>query len=181
MKTYVALLRGINVGGKTSLPMKELVSILEDLDCRNVRTYIQSGNAVFQNSEKVPDRLSKKIRAAIKDRCGLEPQVLLLRPGELQQAVDSNPFPAAESKPTTLHVNFLAKAPAKPDLPALDRLKNASEQFELKDRCFYLHAPDGIGRSKLATGAERLLGVPMTGRNWRTVMKLMEIVKQASG
>ena len=178
MKTYIALFRGLNVGGNSILPMKELVAQLEDIGLRNVRTYIQSGNAVFQSEEEEASLLSNKIRAAIRNRRGFEPQVLLLEPEEIEKAVESNPFPEAESEPKTLHAYFLASMPKNPDLDALEGIKSERERFVLKDGIFYLHAPDGIGRSKLAANAEKLLGVSATARNWRTVRKLMEMAKQ---
>jgi len=177
MKTYIALFRGINVGGNNVLPMKNLVAILENLGSRNVKTYIQSGNAVFQNEEENPALLSNRIRAAIKKSHGFEPQVFLLEPEEMRKAVESNPFPEAESAPKTLHVYFLASIPTNPDLGALERTKSDHERFVLEDGVFYLHAPEGIGRSKLAASAEKLLGVATTGRNWRTVCKILAMVK----
>src|ERR671917_2625607 len=175
MKTYIALFRGINVGGNNVLPMKELVALLENLGSQNVKTYIQSGNAVFQNEEEDASLLSNRIRAAIKNSHGFEPQVLLLEPEEIEKAVESNPFPEAESEPKTLHAHFLASTPKNPDLDALESIKSERERFVLKDGVFYLYAPDGTGRSKLAANAEKLLGVSATDRNWRTVRKLMEM------
>jgi uncharacterized protein (DUF1697 family) len=84
----------------------------------------------------------------------------------------------AESEPKTLHVHFLASMPKNPNLGALDSIKSDRERFVLKDGVFYLHAPDGIGRSKLAANAEKLLGVALTGRNWRTVCRVMAMAKQ---
>jgi uncharacterized protein (DUF1697 family) len=178
MKTYVALFRGLNVGGSNVLPMKDLVALLENLGSQNVRTYVQSGNAVFRNGEGNASLLSNKITAAIRESRGFEPRVLLLEPEEIERAVESNPFPEAESEPKTLHVHFLASMPRNPDLGALESIKSDRERFVLKDGVFYLHAPDGIGRSKLAANAEKLLGVSMTGRNWRTVCKVMALAKQ---
>jgi uncharacterized protein (DUF1697 family) len=89
-----------------------------------------------------------------------------------------NPFPEAESEPKTLHVYFLASSPECPDLDALEGIKGERERFVLKDEIFYLHAPDRVGRSKLAANAEKLLGVPATARNWRTVRKVMAMAKQ---
>jgi len=177
MKTYIALFRGINVGGHNVLPMKDLVALLEDIGSQSVKTYIQSGNTVFQNEEESALLLSDKIRAAIKKSHGFEPQVLLLELEEMERAVGSNPFPQAESEPKTLHVHFLASMPKHPDFDALEGIKSDRERFALKDGVFYLHAPDGIGRSKLAANAEKLLGVSMTGRNWRTVCKVMAMAK----
>lgn len=175
--TYVALFRGINVGGKNILPMKELITLLEGLGCREVKTYIQSGNVVFQCQQKEARRLSRQIGTAVNENHGFEPHVLLLIAQDLAKAAASNPFPEAEDEPKSLHLNFLDALPKEPDLPALERLKKENERFKLQDKIFYLHAPDGIGRSKLAANAERLLGVPMTGRNWRTVGKIMELAK----
>lgn len=178
MRILIALFRGINVGGKHLLPMKELVEILEELGCRNVRTYIQSGNAVFQTKEKNAARLSAKISAAIEKRRGFEPWVLLLSTEEFEQAISANPFPEGESEHKTLHVGFLACAPTEPDLKAIAAIQSANERFHLDECLLYLHAPEGIGQSKLAERAERLLGVAMTMRNWRTVCKIRDMVTE---
>ena len=178
MRTYVALFRGINVGGKNRLPMKDLVATLENVGCQEVATYIQSGNAVFQSEEADASLLSDGIMASIGERHGFEPRVLVLGSEEMEKVVRSNPFPEAESEPKTLHAYFLVSPPERPDLSALEGLKGERERFVLGDGVFYLHAPDGIGRSKLAASVEKLLGVPTTARNWRTVRKVMEIAQQ---
>ena len=177
MQTYIALFRGINVGGRHILPMKELVALLEDLGCRNVKTYIQSGNAVFESKASNTSQLSKKISTEIKKRRGFEPQVLLLRLEEMEEAITNNPFPEGEKDPKALHVGFLTSTPKAPDLKALESLKANREQFHLLGNIFYLYAPEGIGRSKLAASTEKRLGVPLTDRNWGTVRKIMEIAK----
>jgi uncharacterized protein (DUF1697 family) len=178
MKTYIALFRGINVGGKNTLPMRELVAVLEDLGARNVKTYIQSGNAVFVSLGKEASRLSNAISREIKKRRGFEPNVLLLELEDIERAIRKNPFPEATTDPKTLHAGFLACTPEKPDIGTLESLKSDSERFHLIDRVFYLHAQEGIGRSKLAANAEKLLGVPMTDRNWRTVCKIRDMAKE---
>ena len=177
MKTYIALLRGINVGGKNALPMKELVAMLESIGAQNIKTYVQSGNAVFQIEETRAPTLSSTISSTIKKRRGFEPRVLLLELEQLQKVVESNPFPEAETEPKSLHLHFLASVPNNPDFDALESIKTDRERFLLEDGVFYLHAPDGIGRSKLAANAERLLGVSITGRNWRTVCKVLSMAK----
>ena len=179
MKTYIALFRGLNVGGSNILPMNELVTVLKKIGARNVKTYIQSGNAVFQGEETNALLLSNKISAAIKKSHGFEPQVLLLESVEMERAVESNPFPEAESEPKALHLYFLEAMPENPDFDALASIKSNRERFALKDRVFYLQAPEGIGRSKLAAKAEKLLGVSATARNWRTVCKIMAMAKQS--
>ncbi len=176
MTTLIALLRGINMGGHHKLPMKELSVLLTEMGLHNVQTYIQSGNVVFSSAAKDKTALAANISATIEAQHGFAPQVLLLDANELHQAMANNPYPEAEPEPTSLHLLFMAEAPRHADLKKLEALKTASERFTLKGKVFYLHAPDGVGRSKLAANAERLLGVPTTGRNWNTVCKLAEMV-----
>jgi len=178
MKTLIALFRGINVGGKNLLPMKQLVSIMEDIGCLDVITYIQSGNAVFRSEENRTSQLSGKISSAIKKQHGFEPYILLLEAADIEKAISGNPFPEAESEPKSLHVGFLSATPKKPDIQTLETLRKKTERFVLKDAVFYLHAPEGVGRSKLAASAEKLIGVSMTGRNWRTLCKIKDLVEE---
>ena len=158
MSTWILLLRGINVGGKNILPMNELVRLLQSLNLENIKTYIQSGNAIFRSSREVSPKLAASIATKIDSRHGFKPHVLILSADQLENAIASNPFPEAEAEPKTLHLLFLASAPAAPDIQSLTKAKSPSEQFHLADHVFYLHAPDGIGRSKLAAKAEKLLG-----------------------
>lgn len=176
MKTYIALFRGINVGGNNIIKMKDLVDLLEGLGAKQVKTYIQSGNVVLQSTEE-PSLLSEKISQEIQQQFGFTPQVLLLTRTEFEEAIHNNPFPQAEVLPKTLHLGFLAYEPENPQLHELERLKASGEEILLKGKVFYLHPPEGIGRSKLAEKIEKHLGVPMTMRNWNTVMKLSDMVK----
>lgn len=173
--TWIALLRGINVAGKNKLPMRDLVAELESLGLEDVRTYIQSGNVVFRSSDPDAGELGLRIAAAIERGHGFRPRVLVCDARRLRRAMKDNPFPEAENDPKSLHVFFLESAPATPDIESISAAKSSSERFELVDDHFYLHAPDGIGRSKLAAGAERWLGAGSTARNWRTVRKLSEM------
>lgn len=181
MTTCIALLRGINVGGKNTLPMKELVAILENTGSRRVKTYIQSGNAVFKSGEKDFLKLSNQIGLAIRQRCGFKPYVLILTFADIRAAIANNPFSEAEADPKAVHLGFLATVPECPQLAALSGLKKDSEDFRLLDNRFYLYAPEGVGGSKLSANAERLLGVPMTSRNWKTVGKLRDIARDLEG
>ena len=174
MSRFVALFRGINVGGKHSLPMQALREILAACGCEDVQTFIQSGNAVF-SSAVAASELAANIKHAIEARFSLAPQVLLLTVDRFAAIAAANPFTDAESNPKCLHVSFLTEKPGAPNLDALDGLKVESERFLLKGDAFYLYAPDGIGRSKLAAKVERHLGVAATGRNWRTVSKIIEL------
>lgn len=175
MNLWIALFRGINVGGRHILPMKALKSLLQEMGCSDVSSYIQSGNVVFRNGETQARVLEAKISQLVNAGFGFAPQVLLLTIDQLTLAHSANPFPAGESEPKTLHLFFLAEDARNVDMPALDALKSTTEQFQLIDRVFYLHAPDGIGRSKLAARVERHLGVATTARNWRTVEKVLQL------
>ncbi|MFZ1396469.1 MAG: DUF1697 domain-containing protein [Candidatus Promineifilaceae bacterium] len=175
MMTLIILLRGINVGGNNKLPMKELKAVLAKLGLVNVQTYIQSGNVVCQTDRTDLAALAEEIGAVIGESHGFEPKIMLLGLAELVTAVSHTPFPTTDEQHKTLHFYFLASAPPNPDLASLEALKSETEQFALIDTVFYLYAPDGIGRSKLAAKVERALGVAATARNWRTVSKLLEM------
>ena len=178
MNTLIALFRGINVGGKNRLPMKELTALLEDLGFKSIQTYIQSGNVIFQTRKKQTGKLAKEISARIQETHGFEPHLILLGTEEMQSAIDNNPFPVKEGK--ALHFFFLDSVPRKPDLEKLQSLQTKTEQFHLQEKVFYLHAPDGIGRSKLAAKVEACLGVPVTARNWNTVSELDSMLQDTS-
>ena len=111
MQTYIAFFRGINVGGKNTLPMQALVAVLEDLGARRVRTYIQSGNAVLETDDQDAALLCSRISVAIEQRRGFEPKVLLLTLEDLERAIRRNPFPEAEAEPKALHAGFLCTVP----------------------------------------------------------------------
>lgn len=182
MGKFIALLRGINVGGAGTLPMKELVAIIESLGAKNARTYIQSGNAVFELDGKANSTaagikaFAAKLTAAIDKKCGFAPLVLILDAKEFARFAAANPYPEAEPEPKSLYLLFFLTAkPAAANLKSLEPLCSPTERYELHKSVLFLHAPDGIGRSKLAANVERKLGVPITARNWRTVCKLLEI------
>lgn len=177
---WIALFRGINVGGHNLLPMRELAALLGKLGAHDVETYIQSGNAVFQHASDDASGIAQRITRAIDRAHGFAPRVLLLTRQQLERAVAANPFLAHAGEPATLHVVFLATLPAQPNLARLNELKTATESFVLVHDCFYLHAPDGLARSKLAAAVERWLGVEGTARNWRTVSKLLELAQSIS-
>lgn len=177
MTIYIALIRGINVGGKNRLPMKALVAMLETMGCCRVKTYIQSGNAVFESDEKDALKLSHEISLAIGQQCGFEPSVIILKSQAMQRAMAENPFPQAAADPKAVHLGFLSGPPESPNLKKLAELRKDGENFRLLDQVFYLYTPEGIGRSKLAANAEKLLGVAMTSRNWQTVGAIRDLTQ----
>ena len=177
MSSQIALLRGINVGGKHSLPMSELTAVVESRGGTNVRTYIQSGNVVFESSTPWGTAEVADLGRAIFAAKGFAPHILLLGAEEFRAAIAANPYASAEGK--SLHFYFLAAIPKAPDLERLGRLKAASERFSLIGRVFYLLAPDGVGRSRLAPAVESAVGVPATARNWNTVRELASMIDPA--
>lgn len=177
MKTWIALFRGINMVGRHLLPMKELVVLLEGLGARDVKTYHQSGNVVFRHRGKDAVGLGERISTTIKKQYGFKPRVLLLEEEEFLQIMKNNPFPEGVSEPE-LCVVFLSTVPDHPDLDSLEAVRKDSERFMLRDKAFYMHAPEGTYRSKLAGRIERSLGVPVTTRTWGTIEKVMALVKE---
>jgi len=167
---HIVLLRGINVGGHNKLPMTELTGILNALGAQDVKTYIQSGNAVFRGDINA-DAISTSIEAAK----GFRPSVIVIPRATFVAIADANPFPDVEGK--TLHIWFLTKPPNF-DIDRAAKLATSTERYHVTNGAIYLHAPDGIGRSKLAAKIEALAHVPATARNWNTVTKLLTLSKQ---
>ena len=156
------------------MAMKDLVEILESVGCENVKTYIQSGNVVFQIKKKPVTKIAREISYKISESYGFEPKILLLNVSELEEAIKNNPFKTEDGK--ALHFFFLDSCPKNPDLEGLMAAKSKSEKYQLHKNVFYLYAPDGIGRSKLAAKVEQCMGIPATARNWNTVNKLISMV-----
>ena len=177
MSKWVLLLRGINVGGKNKLPMADLKSLLTAEGALDVHTYIQSGNAVFSSSNLKADLFSQHLSKAIENSYGFAPHCLLLNAKHFELAIQNCPFPKEDCSEKILHFYFLTEAPSEIDAKKLDDLKIPSEQWSLAGSVFYLYAPDGFGRSKLAAKAEKILSVPATVRNWRTVHKINDLLK----
>ena len=165
MGIYILLFRGINVGGKHRLPMKELKSLLLSEGYGDVKTYIQSGNVVLR-AESDP---SKKIAAAVESTFGFKPATLAIERTHFEKAIEMNPYSSFEGK--IVHFYFCTETPNL-NRKKLDALAANGEEYELNDSVFYLHAPNGIGRSKLVAKIELCLGVRATGRNLNTVLKL---------
>lgn len=170
---HIALLRGINVGGKNKLPMKDLASLFEDAGCSDVQTYIQSGNVVFSAKAAVTRRLPSAMAQAIEARFGLQVPVILRSATELGAVLRDNPFVQQGADPSTLHVAFLAAAPKAAQVAALDPNRSPPDVFVVRGGEIFLHCPKGMARSKLTNAYfDRKLGTTSTLRNWNTVQKL---------
>ena len=170
---YVALLRGINVGGKTKVAMATLRDVCAAAGCEDVVTYIQSGNVVLDSALKA-EKLRSTLEAAIAAEFGFKPAVMIRTAKEVAAVVDGKPFPDADEK--SLHVGFLHAAPVAATKKCLSAIDCHPEQLVVMRREIYLHLPDGMGRANLPVQMEGCLRpAPITVRNWRTVTKLAEL------
>ncbi|WP_330263729.1 DUF1697 domain-containing protein [Streptomyces griseorubiginosus] len=176
--TYAALLRGINVGGSRKVPMADLRTLLEDLGFSGVRSYLQSGQAVFTADHGDEESLAAELAGAIEKRFGFPVDVLVRDHAYLTAVVDNCPFPAAELEAKQLHVTYFSAPVDEDRFAEIDRAAYLPEEFRLGDRALYLYVPDGLGRSKLAEHLSKPRlnkGVIATSRNWNTVVKLVEM------
>ena len=173
---YVALLRGINVGGKNRLPMADLRDIFTAAGCAAVRTYIQSGNAVFEAVQDLAEAVPEIVAQTIFERFGYETVVVMRSGEEMRQVAASNPFDTS-GDPRFLHVAFLKDTPSAEAVSSLDPERSPPDEFAVRGRDVYLRYPNGVARSKLTNDylSSRLQTVS-TMRNWRTVLKLLEMV-----
>jgi uncharacterized protein (DUF1697 family) len=174
---YVALLRGINVGGRKKVAMADLREALGALGHDDVETYLQSGNAVFTSTDTDPRALAGEIEQELMSRLGMDVKVLVRTAGELAQVVDGNPFPDGTAEPKKLHVAFLSAAPGDERVAGFDPAPYAPDELRLGDRAVYLWYPNGYGRTRLTNDVlERKLGVTASTRNWNTVVNLLQRV-----
>jgi uncharacterized protein (DUF1697 family) len=172
---YVALLRGVNVGGKNKVSMAELRGLFESLGYEDVTTLIQSGNVVFAGGGGVKPR---QIEVAIAKDLGVDAAVVLRTAGELQSVVEANPFTRVDR--SKVHVGFMGDQPAAAVVANLDVDRFRPEEFVLHGRELYFHLPNGMGRAKLPPYLDRRLGVSTTIRTWTTVTKLLALAGRST-
>jgi len=176
--TYAALLRGINVGGSRKVPMADLRTLMEDLGHTGVRSYLQSGQAVFTAGHGDEDSLAAELTDAIEKRFGFTVDVIVRDHAYLKAIADNCPFPAAELEGKQLHVTYFSAPVDESRFAEIDRAAYLPEEFRLGARALYLYAPNGLGRSKLAEHLSKPRlnkGLIATSRNWNTVVKLVEM------
>ncbi len=174
---YVAMLRGINVGGQKIVKMENLRSSFEALGFRGVRTYVQSGNVIFETAKASPNHLAKSIEGKILSDFRFSVPLVLRTSDEMKKIVNDNPFLKERGiDHSKLHITFLSELPAEAALGKLDGLNTDLEQFRIKGREVYLYCPNGYGRTRLSNATfEKLLSVRATTRNWKTVTTLVEM------
>lgn len=176
---YIALLRGINVGGSNKIKMGDLTRLFESLGYRNVRTYIQSGNVVFESGDETSDA-STKLEKSIKEEFGFEVGVIIRESLEFGSILKNNPLlkkPGLDKE--YLHVTLLRDLPQKEKILNFEISKDDNEKYEIGGREIFLYCPNGYGKSKLQNNTfEKKLGTKATTRNWKTMQKLLEMAKE---
>jgi uncharacterized protein (DUF1697 family) len=167
--TYVALLRGVNLGPHNRVAMADLRRVLADAGFSDVVTHLQSGNAIFGGRQRSTAAVERAVERVLRDELDLDIDVMVRTAAELAAVVEGAPYPAGK----TLYVAFLKSEPAPDAAGALDSARFEPERFELRGRELYLHYPNGYGRTKMS-GAyfERALGVSATVRNWNVTSAL---------
>jgi uncharacterized protein (DUF1697 family) len=175
--SYVALLRGINVGGKNMLPMKRLAELFTAAGCDDVRTYIQSGNVIFRATPDVAVALPEIISARILEDFGIRVPVVLRSSEQLAETIRDNPFLPRGVDPETLHVLFLTDQPGSGLIEKLNPSRSPPDEFIALGGAVYLHLPNGVARTKLTNAYfDTTLKTIGTQRNWRTVTKLFTMM-----
>jgi uncharacterized protein (DUF1697 family) len=176
MVVNVAMLRGVNVGGRNRIKMPALADLFTALGHTDVVTYIQSGNVVFRSRSKSSTALVGAIEERIMRDLGVEVSVLIRSRDELAAVVQGNPFLRTKADPGRLHVTFLAELPDGHAVRALEEFDAGPDEVRVLGREVYLHCPNGYGNTKLNPALiERRLRAISTTRNWNTVTKLLDL------
>jgi uncharacterized protein (DUF1697 family) len=174
---YIALLRGINVGGHKLIKMQELKNVLTNMGLDKVKTYIQSGNVIFhseRNAEQLEEQMEQEIRSAF----GFSVIIILRTASEWEQIINNCPYPVNSlSEGESVHISLLAKEPSKECINHLLDYKSEMEQCCIRGREIYLYLQQSIRHSKISAQLQKV-GVPGTSRNWKTIKKLGTMVNE---
>jgi uncharacterized protein (DUF1697 family) len=183
MRTLIALLRGVNIGGHHKIKMEELRKLFAAMKLRDAQTYVQSGNVVFRAEGRDTAGIERKIRAGIAKKFGFEVSVMVRTAEELREVVRRNPFAKRkEIEPTKFAVMFLGDDPGEEKRKLARQIDTKPEELVLRGREAYIYFPNGMARPKMSwPKIERVLGTSGTGRNWNSVMKLLELAEKAEG
>ncbi|MEO9004349.1 MAG: DUF1697 domain-containing protein [Ginsengibacter sp.] len=178
MRTFVSILRGINVSGQKKILMVDLKTLFESINLKEVITYIQSGNVIFKSSESLSDLgFAKKIEKAVYKKYGFEVPVIIRTKDEIQKIISTNPFLKEKNiDPRKLHITFLSEIPSAENVESIESIKYSPDRFIISGKEIYLHIPVSYGETKLSNNFfEKKLKVRATTRNWNTVNKLLEL------
>ncbi|MBI5679508.1 MAG: DUF1697 domain-containing protein [Methanobacterium sp.] len=176
---YIALLRGINVGRKNRIKMADLINIFESMGFKDVKTYLQSGNVIFNHDSIDTVKTARDIEKNITQTFGFEVNLIIRNEDELENIINGNPFiKESNIEIDKLHVTFLQERPETEIIQNLDINKDINEKFEVIDKEVYLYCPNGYARTKLTNNVfEKKLKTKATTRNWKTTNKLLQISK----
>ncbi|UKM65794.1 DUF1697 domain-containing protein [Flavobacteriaceae bacterium GSB9] len=178
MDTFIALLRGINVSGQKKVPMANLRQLFTETGFEKVKTYIQSGNVVFQSAEDDVQKIERKIQKAIKDSFDFEVPVLVKTPSQLQQIFKACPF--AQEKKENSYFVMLYSIPEKELVDRLKEISYPNETFSITENCVYFYCSTGYGQAKMNNNFfERKLKVTATARNNKTMVKLIAMLAES--
>lgn len=179
MKTYISILRGINVSGQKKILMVDLKKLFESLGFENVVTYIQSGNVIFKASETLTENeIITKIDSSILNKYNFQVPIIILNKSELKKTISNNPF-IKEDYLEKIHVTFLAELPTESALGSIKKIDYSPDKFEIIGKSVYIFCPNGYGSTKLSNSFfESKLKVKATTRNWKTTNKLLEIYNE---
>jgi uncharacterized protein (DUF1697 family) len=179
METYISILRGINVGGNKKILMEDLKNLYIELNFKNIKTYIQSGNVIFDYEKTIPNQLIKKIEDKIYEKFKFQVPVIILSGFELQEIINNNPFLIENNIDVEkLHVTFLSDKPEIIKMEEIKKYEYKPDRFFCSDKTVYVYCPNGYGNTKLNnTFFESKLKVKATTRNLKTVQELFRISK----
>jgi len=176
MQTYISILRGINVSGQKKIQMTDLKALYEDLEFKNITTYIQSGNVIFKANKQRDKVLAKKIEDAIYAKYSFKVPVIIRSVEEMKNTIAINPFLKKNINEEKLHLTFLAETPDKAKVDSIKNLDYSPDKFIIIGKEIFLYCPNGYGITKLSNNFfENKLRVNATTRNWKTVNKLVEM------
>ncbi|MCG8328048.1 MAG: DUF1697 domain-containing protein [Chitinophagales bacterium] len=178
MTTYITILRGINVSGRNKIKMADLRKILDETGLKNVQTYIQSGNIVYQHEAIDTKVLSKLIKNKIAEVYDYDVPVITLTSDALATIARTHPYPTDDAKdPAYCHITFLADEPIPESISQIKPEDYQPDEFQIIGKAVYLYCPNGYGKTKLNNSFwEKKLKVTATTRNWKTTNKLVEMV-----
>ncbi len=175
MPEYVAFLRGINVGGRHKLPMRQLASIFSEAGCTHVATYLQSGNVMFDAAREIAEGIQATITRTIDQELGFRVPMIVRSVEQMANVVAMNPWIAEGVTENMLHVYFLQARPEPGQVLALDPARSPGDAFLVREQEVYLKLPDGMARTKLTNAYfDARLKTISTGRNWRTVTAIRD-------
>ncbi len=179
MHTFIALLRGINVSGKNIIKMADLRQFLEELNFKNIITYIQSGNIIFDSKISNIGKLEKSITEKINEHYGFNVEVIVITPTEIEYVLNNNVYANDNKKdPKRIYITFLQMLPTKENIENLKSIDHLPEEFIIDGKIIFGYSPNGLGNAKVNNNyIQKKLKVSATSRNWQTINKLFELTQ----